>query len=165
MQPALGFTWTHFSIDDRLNKLLFSTGSTYYLITYSDYGVLQLLLTNIWFVTYFIGQLPDYFALIPDRPIIVLRGGEGQITCEAEGYTVSKLQWKKRTASGEESVPDSMVTNTIDKTKNLVRAILNITNAQPQDGGDYKCKLTAYGKQTRKLTSVRVDGKAVLGNL
>ena len=91
-----------------------------------------------------------------------MRGGDGEIVCEAEGHTVTKLQWKKQTASGEESVPDSMVTNTVDNDNNLVKATLKITNAQPKDSGDYKCQLTAFGKQDRKLTNIRVDGKFLL---
>ena len=108
---------------------------------------------------YFIGSLPSYFELVPKKPIIVLQGKGGQITCEAEGYTVSKLTWKKRTSFGEVSVPDSMVTNVIDQADNLVKAILTITNARPEDGGDYKCVVTAFNKQDYKLTSIRVDGK------
>ena len=92
----------------------------------------------------------------------MLRGGDAQITCETEGYTVSKLQWKKQTASGVVNVPDSMVSNEKDGVRNLVRAILKITNAQPRDGGSYKCVLTAFGKQDHLLTSIRVDGKFVL---
>lgn len=108
----------------------------------------------------FTGQLPDHFKLIPEKPIILLRGGTGEITCEAEGVSVSKLQWKKvLSQSVEQSVPDSKVTNVVDNANNLVKAILKFTNAQPQDTGDYKCALTAFGKQGRKLTSVRVDGK------
>lgn len=115
----------------------------------------------------FTGQLPDHFKLVPEKPIIVLQGGTGQILCEAEGVSVSKLQWKRKTTSSgiEQSVPDNMVTNVVDQAENLVKAILKITNAQPQDTGEYKCLLTAYGKQDRKLTSVRVDGKFVLHNI
>ncbi|XP_078371760.1 hemicentin-2-like [Oculina patagonica] len=103
------------------------------------------------------GQLPKHFQLVPNIALILLRGGDGQILCEAKGVTVSKLQWKKITASGEKNVPDSKVTNTVDKKENLVKAILNITNAQPEDAGDYKCVLTAYSKTDHRLTSVRVD--------
>ena len=103
--------------------------------------------------------MPDYFVLIPKVPIIVLRGRDAHITCETEGTTVSTLQWKKQTSSGEINVPDSMVTNEKDQEKNLVRAILKITNAQPQDGGSYKCLLTANNKRDQLLTSIRVDGK------
>ena len=110
----------------------------------------------------FTGQPPD-FKLIPEKSIIVLRGGTGQIICEADGVAVSKLQWKKVLPSSvEQSVPDNMVTNVDDKANNLVKAILRITDAQPgQDNGTYKCVLTAFGKQYRKLISVRVDGKSV----
>ena len=106
--------------------------------------------------------MPDHFILIPEKPIIVLRGGTGQIICEAEGAAVSKLQWKKVLPSSvEESVPDDKVTDIVDKAENLVKAILTITNAQPQDTGEYKCSLTAFGKAARKLTRIRVDGKFV----
>ncbi|KAJ7377514.1 Hemicentin-1 [Desmophyllum pertusum] len=50
-----------------------------------------------------------------------------------------------------------MVTNVIDQADNLVKAILTITNARPEDGGDYKCVVTAFNKQDYKLTSIRVD--------
>ena len=107
------------------------------------------------------GSLPNHFRLIPEKPIIVLQGGTGQIICEAEGASVSKLQWKKvLSPSDEQSVPDDMVVN--KKTaNNLVQAILKVTNAQPQDTGEYKCLVTAYGKSGRKLTRIRVDGKLV----
>ena len=109
----------------------------------------------------FTGRLPD-IKLIPEKPIIVLRGGTGQIICEAEGVSFSKLQWRKVLPSSvEQSVPDNMVTNVEDKADNLVKAILRITNAQPQDKGFYKCILTAFGKQAHRLTGVRVDGKYV----
>ena len=118
---------------------------------------------NLLFIT---GALPDYFELIPKAPIIVLRGGDAQITCETEGVTVSTLQWKKGTGSEEVNVPDSWVTNEKDMVKNLVRAILKITNAQQdQHGGSYKCLLTAYGNQDNLQTSIRVDGKFVLLNM
>ena len=111
----------------------------------------------------FTGDLPDYFELIPEQPIIVLRGGTAQIICATEGVPVSKLQWKKVSSSSvEQSVPNNMVTDVQDKANNLVKAILTITNAQPgQDNGTYKCVLTAYGKQADKRIRVRVDGKSV----
>ena len=108
---------------------------------------------------YITGDLPD-IELVPSRPIIIMRGQNGQISCKAKGATVSKLQWKKLvTSSREESVPDSKVTNIINKTQNFVEAILTITNAQPQDTSDYKCVLTAFGKQDYKLIRIRVGGK------
>ena len=111
----------------------------------------------------FTGDLPDYFELIPEKAIIVLRGGTGQIICATEGVSVSKLQWKKVLSSSvEQSVPNNMVTDVQDKANNLVKAILTITNAQPgQDNGTYKCVLTAYGKQADKQIRLRVDGKSV----
>lgn len=109
------------------------------------------------------GSLPDHFRLIPEKPIIVQQGGTGQIICEAEGVSVSKLQWKKvLSPSDEQSVPENMVVNINDNARNMVQAILKVTNAQPQDTGEYKCLLTAYDKATRKLTRIRVDGKLVI---
>jgi len=109
----------------------------------------------------FAGELPEHFVLIPDKAIIVLRGGTEQIICEAEGVSVTKLRWTKVLSSGEQSVPDSMVTNALDNANNFVRATLRITNAQPQDGGEYKCTLTAYSRTARKQIRIRVDGKFV----
>lgn len=109
------------------------------------------------------GSLPSHFILIPEKPIIVLQGGTGQIICETEGVSVSKLQWKKvLSPSVEQSVPENMVVNIKDNANNFVQAILKVTNAQPQDTGEYKCLLTAYGKTARKLTRIRVDGKLVI---
>ena len=109
---------------------------------------------------YFAGGLPDYFKLIPEKPIIVLQGGTGQVICEAEGASVTTLQWRKN----DQPVANSMVTNVKDIANNLVRATLRITNAQigdTGDTGDYKCVLTAFGKSTHRAISIRVDGKFV----
>ena len=109
------------------------------------------------------GSLPRHFKLIPEKPIIVLQGGTGQIICEATGTSVSKLQWKKvLSPSVEQSVPGNMVVDIKDEGNNLVKAILKVTNAQAQDTGEYKCLLTAHGKTARKLTRIRVDGKLVI---
>lgn len=91
----------------------------------------------------------------------MLREGEGQVSCESENYAVTtKLQWKKITGSGEEAVPDNMVTNVIDKKRNLIKAILNITN----DGGSYKCEMTDGSSVTGPgdTNSIRMDGIFVL---
>ena len=108
----------------------------------------------------FAGHLPDYFKLIPEKPIIVLQGGTEQVICEAEGASVSTLQWRKV----DQPVFNSMVTNVKDITNNLVRATLRITNAQFEDTGYYKCVLTAFGKSSHKLTSIRVIGKFVIAH-
>ncbi|RMX55563.1 hypothetical protein pdam_00001670 [Pocillopora damicornis] len=102
------------------------------------------------------GKLPDII-LDPPRPIIIQQGQTGKITCQALGWSVSKLAWKKRTDSGDQNVPDSKVTNVVDKSENLVKATLTFTNAQPQDSGEYKCVLTAFNKQDYKLANIRVD--------
>lgn len=107
---------------------------------------------------YLTGKLPDII-LDPPRPIIIQQGQTGKITCQALGWSVSKLAWKKRTQSGDQNVPDSKVTNVVDKSENLVKATLTFTNAQPQDSGEYKCVLTAFSKQDYKLANIRVDGK------
>ncbi|XP_066017569.1 matrix-remodeling-associated protein 5-like [Pocillopora verrucosa] len=103
------------------------------------------------------GKLPDII-LDPPRPIIIQQGQTGKITCQAFGWSVSKLAWKKRTDSGDQNVPDSKVTNVVDKSENLVKATLTFTNAQRQDSGEYKCVLTAFNKQDYKLANIRVDG-------
>ena len=107
---------------------------------------------------YFTAPLSDII-LDPPRPIIVQQGQTGKITCQAMGWSVSKLAWKKRSNSGDQTVPDSKVTNAIDKSENLVKATLTFTNAQRQDSGEYKCVLTAFNKQDYKLANIRVDGK------
>ena len=107
---------------------------------------------------YLTGKLPDII-LDPPRPIIVQQGQTGTITCQARGWSVSKLAWKKRSDSDDKPVPDSKVTNVIDKSENLVKATLNFINAQLQDSGEYKCVLTAFNKQNYKLANIRVDGK------
>ncbi|CAH3045161.1 unnamed protein product [Pocillopora meandrina] len=103
------------------------------------------------------GELPDII-LDPPRPIIIQQGQTGKITCQAIGWSVSKLAWKKRSNSGDQTVPDSKVTNVIDKSENLVKVTLTFTNAQRQDSGEYKCVLTAFNKQDYKLANIRVDG-------
>ena len=109
-------------------------------------------------VPYLTGKLPD-IVLDPPRPIIIQQGQTGKITCQAFGWSVSKLAWKKRSNSGDKTVPDSKVTNVVDKSENLVKATLTFTNAQSQDSGEYKCVLTAFNKQDYKLANIRVDGK------
>ena len=102
--------------------------------------------------------MPDII-LDPPRPILIQQGQTGKITCQTVGWSVSKLTWKKRSDSGDQTVPVSKVTNDVDKNKNIVKATLTITNAQPQDSGEYKCVLTAYNKEDYKLANIRVDGR------
>lgn len=103
------------------------------------------------------GKLPD-ITLDPPRPIVVQQGQTGKVTCQTVGWSVSKLLWKKRSNSGDQTVPDSKVVHVLDKTENMVKAVLTITNAQTQDSGEYKCVLTAFSKQDYKIANIRVDG-------
>ena len=95
--------------------------------------------------------------LKPEKPVIVLKGQDANVTCESEGVSVSKLQWKKQTDSGDVSVPEDIVAITNDRSTNRVRAILRITNAQVEDGGVYKCVLRVFQKTGYRLTSIMVD--------
>ena len=103
-------------------------------------------------------ESPDHFKIRPGKPVTVLQGQKANVRCESEGVTTTKLQWKKKTNSGEVPVPDSMVTVVKDRSTNRVRAILKITNAQMQDDGLYKCVLTAFGKRDHKWIRIIVKG-------
>jgi len=103
--------------------------------------------------------LPEFFVLMPSRPLAVLKGQDTEIKCESEGVTTIELQWKKQTDSGEVPVPDSMVTVVKDRSTNRVRAILKITNAQKKDDGFYKCVVTVNGITDFKQTRIIVNGK------
>jgi len=104
-------------------------------------------------------SLPEYFVLLPTKPVTMLHGQDAKVTCESVGVTTTKLQWKKQTDSGEGPVPDSMVTIVKDQSTNRVRAILKITNAQKKDSGFYKCVMTVSGKTDYKMTRIILDGK------
>ena len=78
--------------------------------------------------------------------------------CESEGVSVTKLKWKRQTTKGDVSVPDNMVTFDEDSSNNRVTANLTITNAQPQDGGVYKCVLMVFNKTDYKQTTILVKG-------
>ena len=71
------------------------------------------------------------------------------------------MRCKKITDSGEEAVPDNMITNVIDKKRNLIKAVLNITN----DGGSYECEMTVEdGSSVTSqggTDSIRIDGLTV----
>ena len=87
-------------------------------------------------------------------------GQDGQVTCECEGATVSTLSWQKKTDSGTYvDVPGSMVSNFIDKSKNIAQAILKITNARLADDAVYKCIVKVDDKSDYKLMKIRVDGR------
>jgi len=95
--------------------------------------------------------------LKPEKPVIVLKGQDVNVTCESEGVSVSNLQWKKQTDSGDVSVPEDIVIITKDRSTNRVRAILRITNAQVEDGGVYKCVVRVFEKTGYRLTRIVVD--------
>ena len=59
---------------------------------------------------FFAAQLPRHFVLIPNKSIYVLQGQSGQVTCEAEGPSVSTLKWEKeQNNKSYVAVPDSQV--------------------------------------------------------
>ena len=88
---------------------------------------------------------------------MVMKGQDVNVTCESEGVSVTKLQWKKQTESGDVTVPENIVTVIKDRSTNRVRAILNITNAQVEDGGVYKCVLRVFEKTDHRLTRIKID--------
>lgn len=102
-------------------------------------------------------KLPDYFVLKPEKPVIVPKGQDVNVTCESEGVSVTKLQWKKQTNSGDVSVSEDFVTIIKDRFTNKVRAILRITNVGVEDGGVYKCVLKVFEKTGYRFTRIVVD--------
>jgi len=95
--------------------------------------------------------------LKPEKPVTVVKGQDVNVTCESEGVQVTKLQWKKQTDSGEVSVPEDIVTIIKDSSTNRVRAVLNITNVQVDDGGVYKCVLRVFEKTAYRFTRIKID--------
>ena len=90
-----------------------------------------------------------------------MQGQSGQVTCEAEGPSVSTLKWEKQQDNKSfTAVPDSQVN--ITKDANYVRAVLKIANAQFSDTGVYKCTVSAPpNKSDYKLTKIAVKGMFV----
>ena len=96
------------------------------------------------------------------KSIYVLQGQSGEVTCEAEGPSVSTLKWEKQQDDKSyAAVPNSQVK--ITKYANYVRATLKITNAQLADTGTYKCtvSLPPY-KSDYKETNITVMGRLAL---
>ena len=89
----------------------------------------------------------------------MIRGQDGKVTCEAEGASVATLLWKKETYWGDVDVPNSWVTNMVDRATNRVQAVLKITNAKVEDAGVYKCIVKVQDKSTYKKTRFRVSGR------
>ena len=100
--------------------------------------------------------------LIPNKSIDVLQGRSGEVTCEAEGPSVSTLKWEKQQDDKSyAAVPNSQVN--ITKDTKYVRATLKITNAQFADTGTYKCTVSVPpNKSDYKLTKIEVKGMFVL---
>ena len=109
---------------------------------------------------FFAAQLPRHFVLIPNKSIYVLQGQSGQVTCEAEGSSVSTLKWEKQQDNKSyAAVPDSQVNITKDAN---VRAVLKIANAQFSDTGTYKCTVSVPpNKSDYKLIKITVKGMFV----
>ena len=100
--------------------------------------------------------------LKPNKSIYVLQGQSGEITCEAEGPSVSTLKWEKQQDDKSyAAVPNSQVN--ITKASNYVRATLKITNAQFADTGTYKCAVSVPPNLSDyKLTKIEVKGMLAL---
>ena len=115
---------------------------------------------KIWYIC-FAAQLPRHFVLKPNKPIHVLQGQNGEVTCEAVGSSVSTLKWEKQQDDQSyAAVPNSQVN--ITKDSNYVRATLKITNAQFADAGTYKCTVSVPpNKSDYKLTAIKVKGRFV----
>ena len=111
---------------------------------------------------HFAAQLPRHFVLIPNKSIYVLKGKSGEVTCEAEGPSVSTLKWEKvQDDYSHAAVPNSQVN--ITKDTKYVRATLKITNAQFADTGFYRCTLSVSpNKSDYKWITIRVKGRFVL---
>jgi len=91
-------------------------------------------------------------------------GRDGKVTCEAEGASFATLLWKKVIRVSEDvevdvDVPNSWVTNIVNKTTDRVQAVLKITNAKVEDAGVYKCIVKVHDKSTYKKTRFRVSGR------
>ena len=95
------------------------------------------------------------------KSIDVLQGQSGEVTCEAEGPSVSTLKWEKQhDDQSYAAVPKNQVN--ITKDVNFVRATLKIANAQFGDTGTYKCTVSVPpNKSNYKLTKIEVKGMFV----
>ena len=98
----------------------------------------------------------------PNKSIYVLQGQSGEITCEAEGPSVSTLKWEKQQDDKSyAAVPKSQVN--ITKDTKYVRATLKITNAQFADTGTYKCTVSVPPNLSDyKVTKIEVKGMLAL---
>ena len=96
------------------------------------------------------------------KSIYLLQGQSGEVTCEAEGPSVSTLKWEKQQDDKSyAAVPNSQVK--ITKDPKYVRATLKITNAQLADTGTYKCTVSVPpDKSDYKETNITVMGRLAL---
>ena len=92
----------------------------------------------------------------------MLQGQSGEVTCEAEGPSVSTLKWEKQQDDKSyAAVPNSQVN--ITKDTKYVRATLKITNAKFADTGTYKCTVSVPPNLSDyKLIKIEVKGMFVL---
>ena len=102
--------------------------------------------------------------LRPNKSIYVLQGQSGEVTCEAEGPSVSTLKWgKQQDDKSYAAVPNRQVN--ITKYSNYVKASVKITNAQFADAGTYKCTVSVPpNKSDYWLATVRVKGRFILNS-
>ena len=113
-------------------------------------------------LNFFAAKLPRHFVLKPaNESIYVLQGQSAEVTCEAEGPSVSTLKWEKQQDDKSyAAVPNSQVN--ITKDTKYVRATLKITNAKFADTGTYKCTVSVPpNKSDYKLTKIEVKGMFV----
>ena len=96
------------------------------------------------------------------KSIYLLQGQSGEVTCVAEGPSVSTLKWEKQQDDKSyAAVPNSQVN--ITKDTKYVRATLKITNAQLADTGTYKCTVSVPpDKSDYKETNITVMGRLAL---
>ena len=100
----------------------------------------------------------------PNKSIDVLQRQSGEVTCEAEGPSVSTLKWEKQqNDKSYAAVPNSQVN--ITKDSNHVRATLKIANDKFADAGIYKCTVSVSpNKSDYRLATVRVKGRFILNS-
>ena len=100
--------------------------------------------------------------MIPNKSIYVPKGKSGEVTCEAEGPSVSTLKWEKQQDDKTYAAVSNSQVNITKDTK-YVRATLKITNAQFADTGIYKCTVSVPpNKSDHKLTKIEIEGMFVL---
>ena len=117
---------------------------------------------TVYILKCFAAKLPRHFVLKPaSKSINVLQGQSGEVTCEAEGPSVSTLKWEKQQDEKSYAAVQKHQVNT-SKDAKYVRVTLKITNAQFADTGIYKCTVSVPpNKSNYKLTKIEVRGMFV----